>query len=264
MDVSISTTIFGEERQEGFDIRWGLEMIRSAGYRRIEFSRKHNNLSKEHSFLESLGLRVWSVHGSIGAEAISSDESIRRKTVEREIIRMEDASAYTPCPYVIHYLNRFNDPQVDIYWRKSVEELCEKAVKLSLNLSVETAPYKPGITERYPDSKEISGFVLSFHSPSISVCVDVNHSNIREDIKVVAENCSGLISNIHVSDNHGVREEHLPPGEGIIDFHEALRALVNAGYTGPCNLECHIEEKPTVEILRAMRLYAEKCIPKIG
>ena len=90
--------------------------------------------------------------------------------------------------------------------------------------------------------------------------MDINHANLREDLESVGKNCAGLISNIHVSDNHGEREEHLPPGEGIIDFPAALRAMIDAGYKGPCNLECTISTKPTVAILKGLRLYTEKCI----
>ena len=121
--------------------------------------------------------------------------------------------------------------------------------------------YTVSVHYKYPYAPAISSWASTYILPKhLLVGKSINHSNLHEDINVAAENCSGIISNIHVSDNHGCGEEHLPPGQGIIDFPAVLQALINAGYTGPCNLECHIREKPTVEILRNMKLYAEKCI----
>ena len=37
---------------------------------------------------------------------------ISRHTLDRELELLHMAAAYAPCPYVIHYLNRHNDPAV--------------------------------------------------------------------------------------------------------------------------------------------------------
>ena len=36
----------------------------------------------------------------------------------------------------------------------------------------------------------------------------------------------------HLHDNHGTHDEHLPPGEGRIDWRALLDLLEEAGYTG--------------------------------
>ena len=249
MDIAISTTIFQTSEKQLCTFEDGLDMCAEAGFNLIELSRKHDDISKKKAFIDSLGMRVWSVHGTIGGDAISADESKRRKTVDAELRRMEQAAVYAPCPYVIHYLNRSNDPEVGLMFRKSLEDLHPKAVELGLSLSVETVPHKPS-NERYPDSLEVAEFARSFNSPNISVCIDLNHSNLNEDLTQVSENCKGLISNIHVSDNHGEWEDHLPPGEGIINFPEVFKALRDNGYVGPCNIECHVPDEITTQLLR--------------
>jgi len=263
VDISISTTIFGSEAPGNYPLEEALRMIRDAGYPIIEFSRKHRDLAARRSVVESLSLTVWAVHGTLGYEAVSSSESARRGAVDRERARLEDAAAYAPCPYVVHYLHRSHDGSAGRCWRKSMEEVHRYAASLDINLAVETFPHKPQIHDRYADSREIAEFVRSFGSAHMSVCVDINHSNVMEDLGDVTRNCEGLISNIHVSDNHGDCEEHLPPGEGTIDICGALRALIESGYGGPCNLECHIPGQPTVEMLVEMRGYAERCVAQI-
>ncbi|MHC4871930.1 MAG: sugar phosphate isomerase/epimerase family protein [Planctomycetota bacterium] len=249
MDISISTTTF-KSAAGAVPFEEGLEMVREAGFKNIEISRKHTNITESKELIDSLGLKVWSVHGTLGGGAISFSEKERQECIAEESRRMDDTIIYAPCPYVIHYLDRYNDPKYGKVFRKTIEDLHEKAIETGFSLAIETAPYKPKKNERYPDSKEIADFVHSFDSPNVSLCIDLNHSNLNEDLIQVCENCSGIISNIHTSDNHGEWEDHLPPGEGIIDFPAVFRALKKAGYKGPCNIECHLEEVMTLQMLK--------------
>lgn len=188
---------------------------------------------------------------------MSSDNALRQQAVENELRRMEDAAPYAPCPYVIHYLDRVLDPRPGRQFRKSVEQLHEKARELGFVLTLETAPYKPQVNERYPDSAEIADFVRSFASPNLLVTVDINHSNLKEDLLQVAINCRGLIGNVHISDNMGKNEDHLPPGEGTINIRGALLALIKCGYAGPCNVECH-HPHPTIPVLKQIKSKIEQ------
>ncbi|MBR2373912.1 MAG: sugar phosphate isomerase/epimerase [Lentisphaeria bacterium] len=144
-----------------------------------------------------------------------------------------------------------------------MEKLYDFYSKLGFILCVETAPYKPKHNQRYPDSKEIAAFVRSFEKDDLRMTIDINHSNLHEDLEQVCDNCRGLISNIHVSDNMGEWEDHMPPGTGIIDLKRAFAALRRNGYAGPCNLEfvySDSQEIPTAEKLRGVRKYVEQLL----
>ena len=264
MEPSISTSIFVPKGMESLPIEQCIENTRQAGFRLIEFSKRHQNIAPRASQLNDLGLSVWSVHGSFGTGALSASKRERQDTIEAETRRMEDAAAYAPCPYVIHYLNRFNDPSPGDYWKLSVETLLKQAERLSLTLAVESVPFKPEVNERYADSAEVAAFVRSLASEYAKITLDLNHSNLHEDLTDVAGNFHGLIANIHVSDNHGQREEHLVPGDGVIDFTGALQTIVNAGYAGPLNLECHTPGYPTPAELQDLRLWAENTIAQLA
>ena len=257
MEISISTTLFGTQ----FPFLKGVELLYEAGYRTIEISRKNPDTGKEKKILNDMGIKVWSIHGTLGNGSASLSEDERKKAVASEYLRMEDTSVFAPCPYVVHYLHRYNNREHGVAFRKSLEELHEKAIELGLNIAVETVPYKPRMNERHPFSVEIAEFVRSFKSPNLSLCIDINHSNINENLEDVARNCKGVISTIHVSDNHGEWEDHLPPGEGIIKLPGVLRELRNCGYSGPCNIECHVESiPPAVEMLSGMREFVAEQI----
>jgi sugar phosphate isomerase/epimerase len=255
MKLCISTSIFGTEENSTFLLAF-LQKVKIAGFEYIEIGKRHHDLRLRAEEINDLNLKVWSVHGTLSAGSIDLDERVRRQAVEKEFIRLNDAAVYAPCPYVIHYLNRMNDPRYSRQFRKSIEELLQKAIELNITLALETAPYKPQLNERYPDSREIADFVHSFESPNLGITVDINHSNLKEDLNKVAENCTALIANIHVSDNMGQWEDHLPPGDGIIDIRGTLKELIKAGYKGPCNVECHYPQ-PTINILRKIKNQTE-------
>jgi len=236
----------------------GLELIAQAGFDFIELSRRHSNWLDHKKQIKNLGLNVWAVHGILGYNGISKDKQIRQNAIAKERELMHSTAIYAPCPYVIHYLNRHNDPQIDGYFRDTVSALLETADLLGFNLAIETAPYKPEENQRYPDSSEIADFVRSFNSESISICVDFNHSNLNESLPQAISNCGSLISTIHISDNHGQREEHLFPGDGTIDFKKAILSLNKTGYNGPLNIECHSDKPINVELLQQLCLWAKQ------
>ncbi len=261
MLISISTSIFPSESNPTYLLAF-LQKIKSAGFDYVELGRKHTDISTRIEEIESTGIKVWAVHGDLKNDAMSSDNSLRLKAIEEELKRMDDTACYAPCPYVIHYLDRLLDPRPGLQFRKSVEVLHEKAKELGFILALETVPYKPQINERYPGSVEIAGFVRSFESPNMRVTVDINHSNLREDLIQVASNCRGIIGNIHVSDNMGKWEDHLPPGEGTINLRGAMMALIKCGYTGLCNIECH-HPQPTIPVLKQIKTNIEKICEKL-
>lgn len=45
------------------------------------------------------------------------------------------------------------------------------------------------------------------------------------------------IGQVRLNDTHGRYEEHLSPGEGIVDFRHVFRRLTEQGYTGPFTLD---------------------------
>jgi sugar phosphate isomerase/epimerase len=257
--LAISTTVFGPETPDA-DLLHFLDVIQQAGFVNIELSRKHLNIAQRAKQIKASGLKVWAIHGILGNGSISSDELVRRAAVAEEIARLEDTAIFAPCPYVVHYLDRFNDPVYGKNFRRSIEEVYARSSQLGFDLAIETAPYKPQQNERYPDSREIADFVRSFHAPDLNMIIDINHSNLNEDMKTVCKNCRGIISNVHISDNHGDWEDHLPPGEGIIDLKKTFAALRDNGYDGPCNIEIHLPAVPDSKTLKKIRLKVENIL----
>lgn len=256
-EVSFSTGVFGKEKNADDLLRF-VDLIQQSGYKYIELSRRQYDIGSRAEAILQSGIKVWSVHGYLDSRGISDDSAVRRNALDREIERIHEAALFGKVPYVVHYLDRMNDPRYGKIFRQTIEELYAETHKLGLILAVETVPYKPLNNERHPFSKEIAEFVRSFQLDDLRMTIDINHSNLNEDLIDVCANCDGLIANVHMSNNHGEWEDHLPPYEGVIDFPAVFAALRRHGYTGPANLELHCSGEITVDWLTHIRKYTEE------
>ena len=247
-ELCYSTTFFGPDAN-GLDFSEGLSILRQADVKFIEWSRKQKINEERIALVKQNSLRVWAVHGTLGHGAVSQDKQDFQQAIDIEVERIRACKELAPCPYVIHYLHRFNDPERGKIFRRALELLLQANSDIGLILTVETVPHKPE-NERYPNSLEVADFARSFQDANMQITIDINHSNLCENLEQVCENCKGIIANIHVSDNHGIREEHLIPGEGIIDLKATMQALRKNGYQGPCNLEMHLEQPLSVNLIK--------------
>jgi sugar phosphate isomerase/epimerase len=143
--------------------------------------------------------------------------------------------------------------------------LLEETEKLNFLFCMENAPYKPEHNERFPNVAEVAAFSRSFGKDRMFMTFDLNHANLNEDPVAVCADCAGLVKHIHISDNHGFREEHLVPGSGIMDLLSIMTALYQHGYSGPWNLEFAFPEKtePTLEQYQQVYLYMKNLIAQI-
>jgi ribonuclease BN (tRNA processing enzyme) len=73
--LSISTTVFGAENSDGKDLISFLDIIKKSGFETIEISRHQNNIAARERQIRASGLKVWSIHGSLGGGATSAKKS---------------------------------------------------------------------------------------------------------------------------------------------------------------------------------------------
>lgn len=64
----------------------------------------------------------------------------------------------------------------------------------------------------------------------LGICFDIGHANTMGQIDAMIDLFADRISNIHIHDNNGERDEHLTIGDGSIDFEHVIRRL--SGYKG--------------------------------
>ena len=87
--------------------------------------------------------------------------------------------------------------------------------------------------------------------PGLACHLDLGHGNLcgrtpEDFIRAFA----GRIRHVHASDNDGIRDLHLPPGVGHIDWETVLGALKATGYDGTITLEVFSRDRDYVRLGR--------------
>ncbi|MBP5662423.1 MAG: sugar phosphate isomerase/epimerase [Clostridia bacterium] len=82
--------------------------------------------------------------------------------------------------------------------------------------------------------------ILGDH-PLIGACWDTGHANmIALDQYENIINLRGILKGVHLQDNNGDRDDHMPPLMGNINFNDVVKGLIDIGYDGAFNLETHL------------------------
>jgi sugar phosphate isomerase/epimerase len=86
----------------------------------------------------------------------------------------------------------------------------------------------------------------------VGVCLDTGHTTLGCHWHDFVRITDGRLAHVHASDNRGERDDHLPPGDGRIDWHDVGRTLSAVDYRGWIILElvCPSEE-PAAYFTRA-------------
>jgi sugar phosphate isomerase/epimerase len=128
------------------------------------------------------------------------------------------------------------------WYKKFIAECLELSRELGITLAVESGSYHadyPHATEEFEEvakGLEGLGVTLDVGHVYISATAEGKPSPQRSIIEAIQEMKSRL-ANVHLHDNHGTRDEHLPPGRGEINFEQVLGALKESNYNGPLTLE---------------------------
>ena len=67
-------------------------------------------------------------------------------------------------------------------------------------------------------------------SPWVGICLDTNHLNLSEDVNAAVRRAAHRLVEFHLNDNHFVKEEHLLPYAGEIDWAALAQAMASIHY----------------------------------
>jgi sugar phosphate isomerase/epimerase len=104
----------------------------------------------------------------------------------------------------------------------SVEHLRAFAKPLGVRLLLENIPNQLTAPEKLVE------LIETLRYEDVGVCLDLGHAHLEPGVEDAIETLNPLIRSVHVHDNHGMKDEHLWPGEGTIDFRRAMELLRTA------------------------------------
>ena len=266
-NITLSTCAFANEPQNYNTFIKNFEMAMEAGFSGFELAiTKEQDIPALLEAVHKTNAPIIAVHGDIRGNWLADTPEEQENAATKSAQYLSNFKEFAPCPIIEHYLDRFNDKNKGINFHKVMALLLKKTEKDNFIFCMENAPYKPEHDEKYPNAREIASFVKSFGKDRMFITYDLNHGNLNEDPIKSCADYANLIKHIHISDNHGLREEHLVPGRGIINFSQIFSALYKYGYKGPWNLEFVFDKQeiPSVENYRKIHHYIQNEIEKIN
>jgi sugar phosphate isomerase/epimerase len=133
----------------------------------------------------------------------------------------------------------------------SLLSLSESCRQEGLTLAIESP--LPHLIGGHPD--EFS-WVLRHLDHSAGVCLDTGHTTLGHHWHHFLEISGTRLVHVHASDNNGQYDDHLPPGDGCINWHTVGQSLEAVGFNGWVMLELRCPEGDLAAYFRRVRARA--------
>lgn len=160
-------------------------------------------------------------------------ERVRRAAVEEAAAALPAFAALGARLVNVHItrgVNSFGRERMVQANAASFAELAERAEAHGIQIMVEHPP-EPALTVEEIGQIMDADARLGFH-------LDVGHANVGGNrLEALLHAFGHRLVHVHLSDNKGHTDDHLPLGAGRIDWRRALRLIKGMGYDGTFTLE---------------------------
>jgi sugar phosphate isomerase/epimerase len=218
-----------------------LETASRAGAQGVEIfaARQHfDYTSREHvgelaGWFAANSLAPFSMHaplypdremGRAGAPPVNvlHPEKSRRIDGMDEIKRALEAAERIPFKNLVLHLGEKDDrwsPRSIEFAITALEHLGAFAHPLGVRLLIENLLSEATTPERLLSILEMG------HLQNVGVCLDLGHAHINLSIPEAIGTLGDRIGSVHVHDNNGMKDDHLWPGDGTIDWPDTAKIL---------------------------------------
>jgi sugar phosphate isomerase/epimerase len=226
-----------------------LGQIAEAGFKGVEIfcSRGHFDYTARAEVqamaaaLANQGLTLSSMHAPASRDLSSTRESgtplsiceverVRRIEAMDELKRAIDVAEELPFPRMVFHMGGSRetaDPRKRDAAFSSLEHLILHARHVGVTICVENTTSEmgdPAYLRAFVDETRLTGLRFNF---------DIGHAHLADDpeeerIENSFAPLRDLVVGVHLHDNHGEKDEHLPPFDGTIDWTAAIKLLKTA------------------------------------
>jgi sugar phosphate isomerase/epimerase len=184
----------------------------------------------------------------------ANDSFIRERILERIKASIRFASILDAKSLVIHpgWRTAIEHFRKGFAWElnlNSIKLLINYADEFGIDLLIENVPLSMPYLLVY-----VADFMRFFEEieNDTGMTLDIAHSSLQDETINFIKIFSEKIKHVHVSDNYGIRDDHLPIGHGIIDWSEAIKALKINGFTGWVTIESYYNIQQSIEFLKKL------------
>lgn len=212
--------------------RRSLQLLKDLGFEAVEYSHAlhwtDEEVAQVRAMTAEIGLYPWSLHAWVGGDIMTAAGAA--VTAER-LQRAGEVALGLGVARVVHHTNGSTLAGDGRERLKREAEILRGAWQPGFRFALEnmmTVAHMEYVValvdELWPDVAGIN--------------VDSGHANLGDlgAERAIRMAGSRLITT-HLQDNHGQRDEHLPPGDGLIDWEGVAQALKDINYRGCLMLE---------------------------
>jgi sugar phosphate isomerase/epimerase len=230
-----------------FAARSGAEAVEIFAARQHFDYTKREDVSELAGWFRSNTLLPFSMHapmfpdremGRAGAPAVNvlHPEKSRRIDAMDEIKRALEAAELIPFTNLVMHLGERTDgwsQRTIEYAQTALEHLGAFARPLGVRLLVENLTSEPTTPTHLMLILEMG------HLNNVGICLDLGHAHLTVGIPEAVATLGSRIASLHVHDNHGLKDEHLWPGDGTIAWTPTIAALKALAAQPAAVLEIH-------------------------
>jgi sugar phosphate isomerase/epimerase len=262
----------------------GFRYLEMEGLGRENLAEVHRRRNEVRKALDDCGMHVHNFC-VVDPDMVSLDPELRRPALERfrlgaEVAEVLGAETLHLASYAppVEYLERrpyqlsgkktyrFEDvTQLRLppgfKWQRVWDTLVE-STRFCADIAAQqnrTVLMEPRVGEMICSVDSLLRLIEQVDRPNLKANFDTGHfSAQRENVVLALAKLEGRFANVHVSDNHPSNSQHLPIGEGAIDWREFLTTLHGLGYRGYLGLDLGLNDdllagyRRSVERLQAL------------
>jgi sugar phosphate isomerase/epimerase len=251
-----------------------LELAGRAGAQAVEIfaARQHFDYRSRETvrelgaWFQSSELKPFSMHaplypdlemGRAGAPTVNllHPEKARRIDAMDEIKRALEAAEYIPFTNLVVHLGERSDgwsQHTLEFALTALEHLGAFARPLGVRLLVENL-----LNDATTPEHLIQTLTLG-HLDQVGICLDLGHAHLTVGTTEALTTFGNRVASLHVHDNHAIRDEHLWPGEGSIDWPSVTQAVQKIEPAPALVLELsqHLPQQPSELPARIAQAFA--------
>jgi sugar phosphate isomerase/epimerase len=253
---AVSTYLYVKERLhpgilDGL-VRNGVQAIEIfAARQHMDYANRKAHVKEIAEWFRGSGIPLNSVHsplfadyewGRAGAPPVNVASTDRAGRIEAmdEIKRALEIAEQIPFRFLVQHLGLPNESFDEKKFEAamtSIEHLRAFAKPLGVRILLENIPNELSTPDRLVE------MIRGAHFDDVGVCFDFGHAHMDGFVSQGFEILKKYICSTHVHDNAKDKDSHLWPGQGTIDWKEAIELLRSAPQTPALLLEIAEDEK---------------------
>jgi sugar phosphate isomerase/epimerase len=252
-------------------VRGGAQAIEVFGARGHFDYTDRNHVREIADWFRSTGVAFNSMHapmhsdyewGRSGGPPVNIADHEKKRRIESmdEIKRALEVAEQAPFRFLVQHVGTggesFDDHKFEAAMT-AIEHLRAFAKPLGVTLLLENIPNELATPEKLVE------MIRGAHFDDVGICFDLGHAHIMTSVAEAFTTVKDYVRSTHVHDNARDRDAHLWPGEGSIDWSEAMGLLREAPQRPPLLMEIEGDDKVNVahkmtEAFRTLENAAQK------